>query len=58
MTDDTPPWESKLAKPEALYIHWCMHNGCKQWGSFGFKGRYGALWFCGEHKSEGDRPPK
>ena len=29
MSDDTPPWESKPAKQEALYIHWCMHEGCK-----------------------------
>lgn len=41
MSDNTPPWENKPAKQEALYIHWCMHEGCKKWGSFGFNGRYG-----------------
>ena len=58
MSDDTPPWESKPAKQEALYIHWCMHEGCKEWGSFGFAGRYGVEWFCFEHRDDGKKTPK
>ncbi|MBB5091736.1 hypothetical protein HNQ68_002277 [Pseudochrobactrum saccharolyticum] len=58
MSDDTPPWESKPAKQEALYIHWCMHEGCKKWGSWGFNGRYGVEWFCFEHKDDGAKTPK
>ena len=50
MSDNTPPWESKPAKQEALYIHWCMHEGCKKWGGWGFNGRYGVEWFCFDHK--------
>lgn len=23
--------------------HWCMHEGCKRWGSFGFDRRFGTL---------------
>ena len=52
MSDDTPPWESKPAKQSALYIHWCMHEGCKKWGSFGFNGRHGVEWFCFKHKDD------
>ena len=58
MSDDTPPWESKPAKQEALYIHWCMHEGCKKWGSFGFNGRFGTEWFCFEHREDGNKTPK
>lgn len=37
MSDDTPPWENKPAKQEALYIHWCMHEGCNKWQAYSFK---------------------
>ncbi len=58
MSDNTPPWENKPAKQEALYIHWCMHEGCKKWGSWGFNGRYGVEWFCFEHKEDGNKTVK
>jgi hypothetical protein len=35
--------------------HWCDHAGCKRWGSFGFAGRYGTSWYCGEHRSDAER---
>ncbi len=54
MGDDTPPWENKPAKQEILDIHWCMHKGCKKWGSFGFNVRFVTEWFCFDHKSDGD----
>lgn len=34
--------------------HWCEHPGCKKWGSFGFTGRYGTEWYCGEHRGDGE----
>ena len=58
MSDDTPPWESKPAKQSALYIHWCMHKGCKEWGAYGFSGRYGVEWFCFDHRDDGQKTPK
>jgi hypothetical protein len=33
--------------------HWCMHAGCKRWGSFGFQTRKGTEWYCGEHRCDG-----
>lgn len=30
--------------------HYCMHEGCKKWGSFGFDMRFGIEWYCGEHR--------
>jgi hypothetical protein len=30
--------------------HWCEHDGCKRWGSFGFDTRDGTVWYCGEHR--------
>ena len=50
--------EKKVRTSKGMDEHWCMHNGCKKWGSFGISGRYGQLWFCGEHKSEGDKEAK
>ncbi|WP_420961658.1 hypothetical protein [Brucella sp. IR073] len=29
-----------------------MHPGCKKWGSFGFGGRYGVEWYCGDHRGD------
>ena len=37
-----------------IYEHWCTHEGCKQWGSFGYDRRLGTVWFCGEHKGDGE----
>ena len=58
MSDNTPPWETKPPKQAAFYIHWCMHEGCKEWGAYGFAGRYGVEWFCYDHKSDGKKTPK
>ncbi|MHC1549376.1 hypothetical protein [Phyllobacterium sp. K27] len=42
-----------MEAPQKIVEHWCDHPGCKAWGSFGFTGRYGISWYCGEHKGEG-----
>ena len=36
--------------PKKIDDHWCMHPGCKLWGSFGYDERYGTVWYCGEHR--------
>jgi hypothetical protein len=28
------------ATPATLYIHYCDHQGCTEWGCFGYDGRY------------------
>lgn len=53
MSDETQSLTSK-----GMYIHYCMHEGCKEWGAFGFAGRYGVEWFCFEHRDDGKRTPK
>lgn len=50
--------EKKVRTSIGMDEHWCMHNDCKRWGSFGFHGRYGQLWFCIEHKEEADKEVK
>jgi hypothetical protein len=40
--------------PAGLFEHYCMHEGCKSWGSFGFDKRYGLEWYCGEHKGDAE----
>jgi hypothetical protein len=44
-----------LGTPAGLFVHWCEHQGCKEWGCFGYETRYGTLWVCGEHRDEGER---
>jgi hypothetical protein len=40
-----------------LFEHYCMHQGCKAWGSFGFDKRYGLEWYCREHENDGENTP-
>jgi hypothetical protein len=40
--------------PAGLFEHYCMHPGCKSWGSFGFDKRDGLEWYCSEHKGDAD----
>jgi hypothetical protein len=60
MTGDDPdamivdPEATEPAVPKKLEDDWCFHTDCRQWGCFGFNGRYGTTWYCGEHRSEGE----
>lgn len=36
------------------FEHWCDADGCKAWGTYGYKTKYGQLWFCYEHKQQGE----
>lgn len=40
--------------PAGRSEHYCMYQGCKSWGSFGFDKRYVLEWYCGEHKAKGE----
>lgn len=46
--------KSSASAQSGVEEHPCMVNGCTKWGSFGFRGRYGQLWFCREHREEGE----
>lgn len=35
--------------------HWCEHTGCRRWGCFGYDRRGGVVWFCRDHREEGER---
>jgi len=35
-----------------LFEHYCMHPDCKSRGAFGFNGRHGTIWLCGELKED------
>ncbi len=52
MSDET---QSRTSK--SMYIHYCMHKGCKKWGAYGFKGRYGTERLCFEHNDDGNITP-
>jgi hypothetical protein len=43
--------------PAGVWEHWCQHEDCKKWGSFGFSTRHGPVWFCGEHREAGEAMP-
>ena len=45
------------ARTKHIDEHWCERPGCKRWGCFGYGGKYGTLWVCGEHRGDaGDVP--
>jgi hypothetical protein len=44
----------RVSKPGGKWEHWCDADGCKAWGTYGYKTKYGQLWFCYEHKQEGE----
>lgn len=56
--EDRPPWEERSNKTEAMFIHYCMHKGCKKWGAWGFAGHHRIEWFCFEHRGDGLKTPK
>ncbi|WP_448786411.1 hypothetical protein [Brucella intermedia] len=43
-----------VAKVGKLFEHWCDAQGCKEWGTFGYKLPNGQLWLCRAHKQEGE----
>lgn len=47
--------ERKQRTSKGILEHYCLHPSCKAWGMYGFKTRYGQLWFCHEHKEEGEK---
>ncbi|KQS79011.1 hypothetical protein ASG25_10505 [Rhizobium sp. Leaf384] len=39
----------------AMYVHYCIAPGCKEWGSRGFdRGRGVTDWYCFEHRAHGE----
>ncbi len=46
--------DSRATKRPGIVEHWCMSEGCKEWGTYGYKTRYGQLWFCRAHRQEGE----
>jgi hypothetical protein len=46
--------KTRSTKAGRYFEHNCMADGCKTWGSFGYNSRYGQLWFCKEHKEQGE----
>ncbi|MCT7378177.1 hypothetical protein [Chelativorans salis] len=39
-----------------LHLHYCEHDGCTEWGTFGYaRGKdQPSKWYCREHKSDGE----
>lgn len=46
--------KAHVSQPGKLFEHWCDDADCKAWGSFGYKTKYGQLWFCLAHKQQGE----
>lgn len=52
-----------MSKGGGRYVHYCAHQGCKAWGSFGERASDGDLiWWCRTHLPEDyfvhPRPPR
>jgi hypothetical protein len=46
--------ESETPIKVGMPPHPCCHDGCKTYAPFGYNTRSGTLWFCHEHKDEGE----
>lgn len=48
--------EPPAVTPSGIWEHYCEHDGCKEWGSYGYQiGKQVAHWFCKEHRDDGER---
>lgn len=47
--------EDKIRTSKGMFEHYCMHPGCKLWGMYGFRSRFGQLWFCHKHKGDAEK---
>jgi hypothetical protein len=42
-------------RPAGIFEHYCEHEGCKEWGSFGYeRASRRTDWFCFEHRDDGE----
>jgi hypothetical protein len=46
--------ERRRETPAGIWEHYCERPGCKQWGSRGFVKRGQQVWFCFEHRDDGE----
>lgn len=44
----------RLSKPGQIFEHWCDSKDCNAWGTYGYKTKYGQLYYCYAHKDEGE----
>lgn len=44
----------RLSKPGHIFEHWCDAKDCNAWGTYGYKTKYGQLYYCYAHKDEGE----
>ncbi len=36
------------------FENWCDANGCEAWGAYSYKTKSRQLWFCYEHRQQGE----
>ena len=53
-----PGDEARLPRPAGTYEHYCEQPGCSQWGGWGYSRGKTTIWFCGEHRDDGERVQK
>jgi hypothetical protein len=54
MGDETRPGTEHRA-PTGIYEHWCEHDGCTEWGAWGYsRTKLETRWYCYEHRDEGE----
>ena len=41
-------------RPAGIYEHYCEHPGCSAWGGWGYSRGKATIWFCGEHREDGE----
>jgi len=60
MSDEHRPTGDNIVSPRpapaGIYEHWCEHPGCTKWGGWGFPRGRETVWFCFEHREDGEPP--
>jgi hypothetical protein len=56
MPDETRPiiLESQRTRT-GIFEHFCERHGCKKWGGWGYSRGKVTIWYCSEHRAEGER---
>ena len=46
-----------ITTPSGLFLHYCEHDGCTAWGSYGYRARKTepVQFYCHDHRYVGER---
>ncbi|WP_292331735.1 hypothetical protein [Mesorhizobium sp.] len=54
MSDDPSSQPVPASRATRIYENYCEHPGCTKWGGWGFARGKQTIWFCREHREDGE----